>query len=169
VAKVREHGGLCLAAEQAGVDVRTVQRLRASDPAFDERVTTARELYADTLEHEMVDQARQRGNPVGYIVRLKALRPEDYIERHKIMSLNVNVDATPDDAPGLLRAMLGDVTPATLQSLSAPSGAPRSLPEGSGMGTGEIIDADPPHVTTEPVHVSPAQAQPADTARQGAR
>ena len=152
MAKVREHGGLCLAAEEAGVSIKTVQRLRANDPAFDGRVEDALELYADTIEHAMVKQAKDRGNPVGYIVRLKALRPGKYIERHQmnVLSMNVTVDASPEDAAGLLRSMLGDVTPATLQSLSAPSGAPRSLPEGSGMGSGEIIDAAPSETRTEP-------------------
>ena len=120
--KVREHGGLNLAAEQAGVNLRTVQRLRNADDGFDQRVCDALELYADTLEHEMVQQAKDRGNPVGYIVRLKALRPDKYIERHAIMNLNVSVDATPADALGLLARMVGASTEATRKALTATEG-----------------------------------------------
>ena len=139
------------AAKVAGVSKRTVDAYEAVDPVFAERMADALELYADRLETKMVKQAEERGNPVGFIVRLKALRPDKYIERHAVMNLSVNVnDATPQDATDLLRTMLGDATPATRQRLSAPPGAP-ALSEGSGMGTGEIIDVEPSETRTEAV------------------
>ena len=70
----------------------------------------AREFYADTLERDLIASAERSDNPVGYIVRLKALRPAEYIEKHAVMSLNVHADLPSADAAQLLRDMLGTLT-----------------------------------------------------------
>lgn len=135
VARVRAHGGYILAAEECGVSPKTAERHRARDPRFDAKVDLAREAYADSLARDLADQSIARGNPVGMIVRLKALRPMEYIERQVTMSLSATVEATPDEAKALLAQLAGNVTPATLRALREPLALPSAesaaRPEGA--------------------------------------
>jgi hypothetical protein len=116
------HGTYYRAAEAAGVSIDAVDARRSRDPAFEAQCRLARERHADSLEQALEAQAKKTGNPVGYIVRLKALRPKDYVERHLVESLNVSVSTTvsPEDAQALLRAMLREASPASLQALDLP-------------------------------------------------
>src|SRR5262245_24704188 len=84
---VRKHGQYAAAARYAGVSVRYAERKRVSDPRFNEACVTAREMAADRMERRMLDLGERSDNPVPYIVRLKALRPAEYIERHATVSL----------------------------------------------------------------------------------
>ena len=115
IEEVTRTGGLYRAAERVGVNYTTTLRYRNADPEFDRQVLEARELAADDLEEELVDQARRTDNPVGYIVRLKALRPMQYIERHAVMNVSVDLHAeiTETAALSLLRDMFNDATDAT--------------------------------------------------------
>ncbi len=111
----RTHGGAHRAAEAAGVSHETVRRYRHADPAFDQACIDAREYFADQTEERMLASAERSDNPAGYIVRLKALRPAEYIERHAISSLSVNVTAelSGPDAAHLLATMLASATAPT--------------------------------------------------------
>lgn len=132
LAYLEQHGTYYKAARSAGVSDDTVLRERRRDAAFDRQVEEARQLHADHLEEGMIRQAESHGNPVGYIVRLKALRPAAYIERHAIMSLNVTSELTSEDAAGLLRDMLANLSDSSRELLSAgPTGlaVPSALPE----------------------------------------
>ena len=120
VARVRAHGGLFIAAVEAGVAPRTALRHREIDPDFSAEVDEARQIYADSIEHRMVQQAEDHGNPVGYIVRLKALRPAEYIEKSAVVNLNVTAEIDSGQATELLRGMLEQARPRTIQALAEP-------------------------------------------------
>jgi hypothetical protein len=81
VAKLRETGGFCLAAEAAGISPRTALRWRQADRDFEAAVHDALELYADRLEEQLVATGTNGGNPLSFIVRLRALRPGVYREQ----------------------------------------------------------------------------------------
>jgi hypothetical protein len=118
LAAYKQLGGVHLAAEAASIHPETVRRYRHADPAFDAACLDAREFYADTLERDLIASAERSDNPVGYIVRLKALRPAEYIEKHAVMSLNVHADLPSADAAQLLRDMLGTLTESSRHLLS---------------------------------------------------
>jgi len=112
---LEETGGYFRAARKVGVGATTVQKYRDMYPEFDKRCREAREYHADVLEEKMEEQAEEYGNPVGYIVRLKALRPNDYIEKHAIARLNFNIEGTVDEGVAMefLKRMLASSTDAT--------------------------------------------------------
>lgn len=107
LAYLEQNGTYYKAAHAAGVSDDTVLRERRRDPEFDRRVDEARQLHADQLEEGMIKQAETHGNPVGYIVRLKAIRPAQYIEKHAVMNLNLNAELPPADIAAVLRGTLG--------------------------------------------------------------
>ena len=121
----RTRGGVHRAAETAGVHPETVRLERHRDPAFDQQVLEAREYYADLVEETMLASADRSDNPVGFIVRLKALRPDQYIERHAVMSVNLSAELPGPDAAALLRAMLSALTDSSRALLST---GPPALP-----------------------------------------
>ena len=116
---IRERGNFHRTAREAGVDPTTALRERDRDPEFDRLCQEARQEYADLAEDTMVQDSHETGNPAGLIVRLKALRPLEYIEKHAIMNVTANLaELQPDDAKALLQAMLGSTTPSTQKMLS---------------------------------------------------
>jgi hypothetical protein len=125
----RSRGGLHRAAEAASVHPETVRQERLRNPAFDQQVLAAREYYADLVEETMLASADRSDNPVGFIVRLKALRPTEYIERHAVMSVSLSAELPGHDAAELLRAMLGTLTDSSRTLLS--SGPPALPPPGT--------------------------------------
>jgi hypothetical protein len=118
---LRKAGGYFKAAELAGVSSRTALRWRQADRDFEAAVHDALELYADRLEEQLVATGTNGGNPVPFIVRLKALRPGEYIEKHAV--LTVNADVVVDAALGrqLVAEMLQHSSSATLEMLGAPA------------------------------------------------
>ena len=138
----REHGGLWRAAEAAGVSYDTAQSWRQSDPAFGQAVQDAKQSYADSLEQRMIAQAEASGNPVGYIVRLKALRPNEYIEKHAVVNFNLQAEIPGVDVVSVLHTMLGHLTEPTRALLAAP---PTHAPV-----TGEDTDDAPSAPGSEP-------------------
>ena len=124
---VQRFGARIKGAAVAGVSWRAVQAREAADQVFAEAVAIAIEEYLDGLEQKLVEQAERRGNPVGYIVRLKAGRPLQYIERSAIATVNVNVPAMePVEARALLRRMLDSITDSTARMLTGEK--PGALP-----------------------------------------
>ncbi len=121
---LRSQGGYFISARQVGVAPKTAYREREADPAFNDACEEARQEYADSIEHRMVASAEASGNPAGFIVRLKALRPAEYIEKHAVLSLTANLNELPvEDATALLKAMLSNTTQETQKSL-APTNTP---------------------------------------------
>ena len=124
--EMRAHGGFYHSARCAGIHPATAWRRHDRDPEFARLVREAREEHADQLEREIEEQARKSGNPVGFIVRLKALRPHEYIERHAVMSVSMTAEIPGPDAAHLLREMLANLTDSSRQLLS--SGPPQTAP-----------------------------------------
>ena len=123
--RIKQHGLYYLAAEEVGVSSKTVQRRRADDPAFNEACLLAREHAADRIAQKLSKQAEESGNPVGHIVRLKQLRPAEFVEQHvvKTLSMNVSVSADGDSALGqaVLAQLLQHASPETLASVAPPA------------------------------------------------
>lgn len=128
LAYYREHGGLHRAAEAADVSHETVRRYREREPAFDQAIRDAREYHADLTEERLVASAERSDNPVGFIVRLKALRPEQYIEKHAVMNLTVSAELTAIDGAHLLSQMLTHLRPPTQTLLETGSRPPALAP-----------------------------------------
>jgi ribosomal protein S12 methylthiotransferase accessory factor YcaO len=99
--------------------VKTATRRMNADPDFHEAVQEARQYHADQLEEELEDMGRASKNPVPHIVRLKALRPAEYIEKQATMTVSAHASLTQEDGKRLLAAMLSQATDATLKALEA--------------------------------------------------
>jgi hypothetical protein len=129
LALIRKTGNYAKTARAVGVSPRTAQRERDRDPEFNELCLEAVQEAADDLEDRMVAGAEASGNPAGFIVRLKALRPAQYIEKHAVLSLSADLNELPvQDALSVLRGMLGTTTITTTQMISdgtAPRGVDR--------------------------------------------
>jgi hypothetical protein len=132
LAHVRQHGHYALAAQVAGISQETARRERVANPAFDEACREAREEAADRIEIKMLESAERSDNPVGFIVRLKALRPHEYIEKNVTVSMNMTAEVPGVDVVAVLQQMLGHLTEPTRELLAQP-GAP-ALPEPSDAG-----------------------------------
>ena len=118
LALVRERGNLDRTARAVGVDPKTARAYRAAHPEYEAEIADALEEAADRLEDDLITQAEASGNPVGYIVRLKALRPAKYIERQATLNLSADLNLLPpEEAKALLGRMLGALTPATAQAM----------------------------------------------------
>lgn len=124
----RTRGGLWRAAKAAGVCHETVRRYRNADPVFDEQVKDAREEYADQLEERMIDSAERSDNPAGFIVRLKALRPQEYIEKHAVMNFTVTTELDSADGARVLQEMFTAMRPSTQALIGAPAPVPEATP-----------------------------------------
>ena len=123
----RSRGGLHRAAEASPASIRRPCAKNVSAiPSSTSRCSRPREYYADLVEETMLASADRSDNPVGFIVRLKALRPDQYIERHAVMSVSLSAELPGHDAAELLRAMLGTLTDSSRTLLSA--GPPPALP-----------------------------------------
>lgn len=110
---LRQFGGAYRAARAAGIAPSTVWRACDVDRAFAERMRDAREEYADGLEEGLAADAAKTGNPVGRIVLLKKFRPNEYIEKHAVMNVNVAVELDSADGASFLRTLLPDMSPIT--------------------------------------------------------
>lgn len=115
---IREYGNFYQTARMAGVDPSTALRNRNADPEFDRLCLEARQDFADQLETQMVADSHESGNPAGQIVRLKALRPAEYLEKHLALTLSADLNELPaPDATSILKAMLASATESTIQHL----------------------------------------------------
>lgn len=96
------HGArLHAAAAAAGVPISAVRRLLAKDATFQAELDDARELAIDRLEGDLEAIGRgAEGNPNAILARLKALRPERYIDRQAVAI--AGAVATPAADPALV-------------------------------------------------------------------
>jgi hypothetical protein len=119
---LRGHGArIYTAARVVGIHPSTIFRHQAADPAFAQALRDAREEHADTLEGEIEDMGRKTNNPVSHIVRLKALRPGQYIERSIALTADLTPKVSNEEAKALLAQMLAVATAATLAELARAS------------------------------------------------
>lgn len=121
LARLAECGATYRAAYDVGVDVKTVTAERERNPDFADAFHEARNLFADDLEILLRDQGdgTVRGNPLPVFALLKKHRPQEYIERHAILNVDVHIDVPTDQARQVLGEMLAHVTPSTVERLSA--------------------------------------------------
>lgn len=121
LARLAECGATYRAAYDVGVDVKTVTAERERNPDFADAFSEARNLFADDLEILLRDQGdgTVRGNPLPVFALLKKHRPQEYIERHAILNVDVHIDVPTDQARQVLGEMLAHVTPSTVERLSA--------------------------------------------------
>jgi hypothetical protein len=129
------HGGQPLAASRAGVTMKTVEREAHADSVFAEEVDRALEYHRALLEWESLNLGRCKHSPLPFFDRMKAEMPSRHVDRALIGAVNVNVGTGLDsvDAVAMLRAMLGDLSPATRQMIEASGSTiidvPPALPE----------------------------------------
>jgi hypothetical protein len=112
-------GATFRALARAGVTPRQLQDAIDQDGDFAEAIERAKGEHGDDLAEGLVETRF----PVGRIVRLKALRPQEYIEKHAVLNLNADLNELPlRDAVAVLRGMMTHITPSTRRMLDA--GAP---------------------------------------------
>jgi hypothetical protein len=126
-----ERGLMSLAAARAGVHISKVRRRRDADPEFAAEVGVAREYYCDYLEWESVTLGKTSRNPLPFFARLKAERPNRYIDRQAVLLATGITELPAEDGKALLLAMFGQA--ATIQALDLEAG-----------GGGRIFDTAPP-------------------------
>ena len=102
-----------LAAHAVGLAPGTIREEQMRSEEFALRVRDICEAHADRLEQDMEDQARSTGNPVGFIVRLKALRPAQYLERHLAMTISATTEIESKDGAALLAHAMGAMLAST--------------------------------------------------------
>lgn len=107
-------GGTFRALARAGVTPGELQDAIDQDRDFAEAVDRAKGEHADDLAEGLVETRF----PVGRIVRLKALRPAEYIERSAQLIVATDLNQRPPiDATALLKALLGSTTESTRKML----------------------------------------------------
>lgn len=157
--RLEQHGTYHIAARAAGVSVKTIERYRAADPDFNAACLEARQYAAELYEEALIASADRSDNPVGYIVRLKQLKPAEYIERHAVLNLNVTTELSEDHAMPLLAAMLQSLSPhaaALLQEAAQPALPPYDAQP-------DVLDVSPDPSTTPVSHsLSQVPATPRD-------
>jgi len=133
------NGGLELAANEARVHRGTVHKLRQAVPAFDDACGRAAEYYDDSLEWYLVEQAHKTGIPLGFFGRLKADRPQRWLDRQLIASLEVKTEIPADQITDFLGSLVAHTTPTTRQLLGLPTPVDNSAdpkPTGEPIGGG---------------------------------
>lgn len=120
LAELAQHGTKRKCAERVGLTWRAIIKRLDEDVEFRERVDFAMELCADGFEEMLVAPDLGKSQVVGLIVRLKALRPQQYIERQVSMAVNVSADlaVSPEDAKALLASLVRDMQPRTVRMLT---------------------------------------------------
>ena len=115
-------GQLYLCVKAVGVSWDKFERECTKDPRFKQAVDVRRQRYADRLEGQFDNMFFHptRPNVIAGIVLAKKHRPQDFVERHQGVTMNVQALATPEQAHELLRVMLRDATPETQAQLALP-------------------------------------------------
>ena len=109
LASLEQHAHGWLAAKQAGVSYKTVQRLRDRDPQFAEDEQDALKECAGAHEVHLDRIAEGSDMPAvtANIVRLKALDPVRYVEKAMTISASFTTELPAEDGKQLLLAMFG--------------------------------------------------------------
>lgn len=123
------YGEWRLAAHACGIPSHIAWIAHQQDRDFADQVAEAKELYADLMQHEMLEIGRSNGTVNGHIAFLKAKRPREYLEKSAVLNMNVSAEASPADMLSLLRAVVQEL----------PADARHALTAGD-PSTGQIID-----------------------------
>ena len=117
---VAEHGTVRLCAKRLGIPWKEVARRLSEEGEFREAVEHAKEVCAERLEEMLTAPGIDKRQVIGLIVRLKALKPAQYIERQVSMAVNVSTEmqVTPEEARALLANLLKDAQPQTVRMLT---------------------------------------------------
>ena len=126
LATLGKHGNAAKAAQIAGVTPRIVKARREAFPEFNQLWAEAMDGYLDKIEEELGDLK----NPIAKIARLRADRPERYLEKHQLAVagtiLNAHFTPKEDEVNALLAVMLKSMAPETREMIEATATA---LPE----------------------------------------
>ena len=116
---VGEHGTKRLCALRVGLWWPAVCERMEHSPQARREVDDAMELCADRLEEMLSSPDMAKSQVVGLIVRLKAVRPNQYIERAVSMnvSLTAQTQVSPEEARALLASLVKDAQPHTVRAL----------------------------------------------------
>jgi hypothetical protein len=129
-----KYGRITLAAGAVQVHRRVAYAHIAKNRALSGEVEAAKAHYRSGLEYGLAHQFHTTGNVLAGFGALKAELPARYIEKQVVM--NVDATSAPDgvDAVAMLRAMLGDLSPATRALIAGETptviDVPPALPEG---------------------------------------
>ena len=119
-AKYRECGSQRTAAKAAGVSHTIIAKRAKASPEFDERLTETREGFLDDLESDLVMMARTKNNVIAALARLKADRPNRYVEKLQIAGAvaHLHTGSSPEELNAILREVLVYARPETRASLT---------------------------------------------------
>lgn len=134
LAYYREHGGQYRSARTLGIRWATVYDEIHRNPDFARALAEAREEFADQCETRMLDLGERSNNPVPYIVRLKALRPSEYIEKQVSVNVNATADLDDEQTAQLVSALVHSLRESSGSAVATPlpSRETPALSEGSG-------------------------------------
>ena len=104
-----QHATMWRAAKEAGISVKTVERLRAADPRFADDERDAIREHTEQLEERLdsIGEGKDMPAVTSLIVRLKKLDPPGYVEKNLSMSVSLTGELPTEDGKHLLLAMLG--------------------------------------------------------------
>ena len=109
IQRLADHGLGWLAAKQAGVSYKTVQRLRELDPQFREDEADAMAESTEGLQGNLLRISTGDDMPAvtANIVMLKKRDPMGFCEKNLAVSASFTTELPADDGRALLHAMLG--------------------------------------------------------------
>lgn len=140
LAYYREHGGQYASARALGISWGRVYDEICRNPDFARALAEAREEFADQCETRMLDLGERSNNPVPYIVRLKALRPSQYIEKQVNVSVNATADLDDEQTAQLVAALVQSLRESSGSAVAAPL-ASRETPA-LAAGPAALVDTD---------------------------
>lgn len=176
-------GQFYMSAKIAGVTEAKVRALMQKDKRFARAVERRKERYADVLEGQMHKLFFDKSNVLAGFGLLKKHRPQDYVEKHQVQQLNVNINAQPFDDPAVVqktmlqswmsateesRKQLAEWNPGFVAQLLDEEKAMKALPE----STEEIVEAEvvtPPQPGASAFHFRARVPQPTPADREGQR
>jgi hypothetical protein len=121
-----KRGNMSTAAKMAGTTNRIVKARRDESPEFNAQWMEAMDAYLDSVEEDL----GALKNPIAKIARLRADRPDRYLEKHQLAVagtiLNAHFAPPPDEINSLLQAMVKSMAPESRAQIV--EGSIKSLP-----------------------------------------
>src|SRR5258706_4183837 len=114
--RLADHGLGWLAAKQAGVSYKTVQRLREADAQFREDEADAMAESTEGLQGNLIRISAGDDMPAvtANIVMLKKRDPMGFCEKNLAVTASFTTELPAEDGRALLHAMLGQPMPAQI-------------------------------------------------------
>ena len=118
----RRWGRRHIACDRAGISHDTVTRREHESLTFAQQVHDAHQGFLDDMEGELVRMTREKSNVIACLARLKADRPDRYVERLQLSGTITSGPAmSAEEARAFLRLMVQEATPTTRAMLAAPT------------------------------------------------